>query len=135
MTDISEESRSRDRAAEQGEPRITSMWSRFLLLAATGVVVAGFGFFGYSTLYCRDLGGTLFWTIFMGVGGTAIAAVNSPELFWSTLLAFVAVVFIVSRYTNFRLTWSRFAIGIVAGYTVAALITWIFVHPGPCGLA
>ena len=135
MTDISDESRSQDRVETHDASPTTSMWPRFLLLASAGVVIAGFALFGYSSLYCRDLGGTLFWTVFMGIGGSAILAAESPGLFGSALLAYVVLVFSVSRYTRFRLTWLRFMIGIVAGYALAALATWIFVGSGPCGLA
>lgn len=135
MTDTSEESRSQDRAEGQGDSRTTSMWQRFILLAAAGAVVAGFAVLGYSSLYCRDLAGTLFWSFFIGLAVPAMSTVDSPELFWSALFAYVVVVFIVSRYTKFRLTFARFAIGIVTGYIGAALITWIFVGKGVCGLA
>jgi hypothetical protein len=135
MTDMSEESRSHDRAAAQNEARTASMWGRFLLLLAAGAVIAGFALLGYSSLYCRDLAGAVIWTILVGIAGSGIAAVETPELFWSALLAYVAVVFIVCRYTAFRLTWPRFAIGIVAGYVVAAVITLIFVYPQSCNFA
>lgn len=135
MTDISEESRSQDQVAAQGESRTASMWQRFLLLAAAGTVVAGFAVLGYSSLYCRDLFGTVFWAILIGLAAPSFAAVDTPGLFWSAFFAYLAVVFIVTRYTPFRLTWSRFAIGIAAGYILAALITWIFVGRGNCGLA
>ena len=135
MTDISEESRSQDHVAAQGESGTPSMWRSFLLLAAAGAVVAGFAVLGYSSLYCRDLFGTVFWTILFGVAAPAISAVETPEIFWSVFFGYLAVVFIVTRYTPFRLTWSRFAIGIAAGYILAALITWNFVGHGNCGLA
>ncbi|GAB2870795.1 hypothetical protein GCM10027093_03130 [Paraburkholderia jirisanensis] len=135
MTDISEEAQSHDRAAAQNEARTTSMWGRFLLLVVAGTVIAGFAFLGYSSLYCRDFAGAVIWTILIGVGGVGIAAVETPELFWSALLAYIAVAFIVCRYTAFRLAWLRFAIGIVAGYMVAAVITWIFVSPHSCNFA
>jgi hypothetical protein len=135
MTDISEEAQSHDRAAAQNEARTTSMWGRFLLLVVAGTVIAGFAFLGYSSLYCRDFAGAVIWTILIGVGGVGIAAVETPELFWSALLAYIAVAFILCRYAAFRLTWLRFAIGIVAGYTVAAVITWIFVYPQSCNFA
>ena len=135
MTNISEESRSQGRVIGQDESPTTSVWQRFLLLAAAGIVVAAFTFLGYWSLYCRDLLTGVLWSLLYGIGGPAIATVDTPGLFWSTLLGYVAVVFVVCRYTQFRLTWSRFAIGVVAGYILAALITWIFVHPGSCNLA
>ncbi|PCE27050.1 hypothetical protein BWP39_09685 [Paraburkholderia acidicola] len=110
------------------------MWQRFLLLAAAGAVVAGFALLGAWSLYCRDLVKAVLWSLLSGTEGIYYAAANSPDLFWSLLLAYVAVVFIVCRYTQFRLTWPRFAIGIVAGYTLAALITGIFVSPDSCNL-
>lgn len=135
MTDISEESRSQDRASATGIAPATSIRARFFLLAVAGVAVAGAAILGYSSLYCRELVGAVFWAFFIGVGGPAVAATDSPGLFWMALLAYVAVVFIGSRQTRFRLTWSRFALAIVASYIVAALITWIFVSPGVCNLA
>ena len=104
MTDAPEESQSQDRVAGQGEPPTTPLWQRFLLLAAAGAVIAGFALLGYWSLYCRDVVEAVLWSLIFVIGGTSSVAANEPDLFWGPLLGYVAVVFIVCRYTPFRLT-------------------------------
>ena len=99
-------------------------WARFAGLAALGAVLALVAIAGGSTVYCRSLVGTIFWTLLLGIADPVMELTHEPETVLLPLAAYLLVVFVTARFTRFRPTLSRFTIALLLVYGLGAAIDW-----------
>ena len=99
-------------------------WARFVGLAALGAVLVLVAIAGGSTVYCRSLVGTIFWTLLLGIADPVMELTHEPETVLLPLAAYLLVVFVTARFTRFRPTLSRFTIALLLVYGLGAAIDW-----------
>jgi hypothetical protein len=107
-------------SANSGGP----FWARFAGLVALGAVLVLVAIAGGSTVYCRSLFGTIFWTLVLGLVDPVMELIHEPETVLLPLAAYLLAVFVVARFTRFRPTLLRFAIAVLLIYALSAAIDW-----------
>ena len=108
------------RFANSGGP----FWARFAGLAALGAVLALVAIAGGSTVYCRSLFGTIFWTLVLGFVDPVMELTHEPETVLLPLASYLLAVFLVARFTRYRPTLSKCASAVLLIYALGAAIDW-----------
>ena len=108
-------------------------WLLAAIAMVAGVaILAVVALFGYSTAYCRELKAAIVWTILNAVEGPWYVWTQDPLAGLVGLIAGLALIAGICRYSRFRLSWARFSIAVAVAYAGAAIVTWLTVANAVC---